>query len=107
MSAVLIWPVFPNVARALFSNSLVMGERAEDSLVRPLVHTSRLDRHGTVSAPLESDAQFFDRTRRELPTMPHGGLVGYANANAAVEEPDTVRKVPSIKDARGASTCDA
>jgi aquaporin Z len=52
MSAVLIWPVFASVARALFSNSLVVGKHAQDSLVRPLVHTSRLDRHGIVSAPI-------------------------------------------------------
>jgi hypothetical protein len=44
MSAVLIWPVFANVARALFSNSLVVGEHTQDSLARPLVHPSRLDR---------------------------------------------------------------
>jgi hypothetical protein len=56
MSAVLFWPVFANVARALFSNSLVVGEPAQDALERPLVHASRLDRHGTVSAPLEPSA---------------------------------------------------
>jgi hypothetical protein len=28
MSTVLIWSVFPNVARALFSNGLVIGEPA-------------------------------------------------------------------------------
>ena len=56
MDAVLIWPVFASVARALFSNSLVIGERAQDLLERPLVHVSRLNRHRTISAPLESGA---------------------------------------------------
>jgi hypothetical protein len=56
MSAVLIWPISSNVARALFPNSLVIGEHAQDLLVRPLVHASWLDRHGTVSAPLKSGA---------------------------------------------------
>ena len=56
MSAVLIWPVFASVARALFSNSLVVGERAQNSLIRPLVHPSRPDRLGTVIAPLKAGA---------------------------------------------------
>jgi len=104
MNAVLIWPVFASVARALSSNSLVVGERAEGSLESPLAHASRLDRHGTVSAPLEPGAQFFDATRRAIPTMTHGGLIGYAGAFAAHEKPDAVRKVPSIKNTGRAIT---
>jgi hypothetical protein len=71
MNAVLFWPVFPSVARALFSNSLVAGKLPQDLLERPLVHASRLDRHGTVSAPLESGTQFFDTTRRAIPPVPY------------------------------------
>jgi hypothetical protein len=44
MNAVLVRAVFSNVARALFSNGLVIGEQAKDSLERPLVHSSRLGR---------------------------------------------------------------
>jgi hypothetical protein len=69
MAAVLFWPVFANVARTLFSNSLVVGEQAQDLLERPLVHAPRLDGHGTVSAPLEPGAQFFDATRRTIPPV--------------------------------------
>jgi hypothetical protein len=36
--------------------------------------------------------------------MAHGGLVGYASANAAEEKPDAVRKVSSVKNARGTTT---
>jgi len=71
MNAVLIWTIVPSVARALFSNGLVIGEHTQDVLERPLVHASRLDRHDTVSTPLESDAQFFEATRRAIPTVPH------------------------------------
>jgi hypothetical protein len=38
MIAVLFRPLFSSVARALFSNSIVIGERAQDSLVPALVH---------------------------------------------------------------------
>ena len=64
----LIWPVFSSVARALLSNSFVIREHAQDLLERPLVHASRLNRHGTVSAPLKSRAQLFDATRRAIPS---------------------------------------
>jgi hypothetical protein len=37
MIALLFWPVFSSVAQALFSNGLVVAERAQDSLERPLV----------------------------------------------------------------------
>jgi hypothetical protein len=106
MTAVLIWTVFASVARALFSNSLVVGERAQDSLERPLVHASRLNRHGTVSAPLESGAQFFDTTRRTIPPVAHGGLISNPRAFAAREKPDAVMVIlmSSIEDARGAVT---
>jgi len=92
MIAVLFWPLFSSVTRAFFPNSIVVGKRVgkrvQDLLECPLVHASRLDRHGTVSAPLESGAQFFDATRRAIPTMTHGGLIGYAGAFAAHEKPD-------------------
>jgi hypothetical protein len=56
MSAVLIWTVFARVARTLLSHSLVVGQHLQNALIRPLVHPSRLDRHGTVSAPLKPGA---------------------------------------------------
>jgi hypothetical protein len=90
MRPMLIWPVFANVARALFSNSLVIGEHAQHSLVRPLVHASRLDRYGTVRAPLEPCAQFLYPTSRAIPRVTHGGLIGYASALAAEEKPDVM-----------------
>jgi hypothetical protein len=90
MSAVLIWPVFSSVARALLSNSLVVGERAQDSLVRLLVHASWLNWHGIVSAPSEPSAEPFDSTRRAIPTVAHGGLISNPSAFAAGEKPDAV-----------------
>jgi hypothetical protein len=104
MSAVLIWPVFSNVARALFSNGLVIGERAQNSLVRPLVHPSRLDQHRTVGATSKPCAQFFYLTSRAIPPVPHGGLISNPRALAAIEKPDALRKVPSVKNARGTTT---
>ena len=101
MIAVLLWPVFASVACALFSNSPAVGKHAQDLLERPLVHASWLNRHGTVSAPLEPGAQFFDATRRAIPTMTHGELIGDASATAANEEPDMVISAsePSVEDA--------
>src|SRR5262249_42512861 len=63
--------LFSNVAHTLSTNSLVVGDRAQDLSERPLVHASRLNRHGTVGAPLESGAQFFDATRRAIPPVAH------------------------------------
>ena len=65
MNAVVIWTVFASIARALFSNSLVVREQAQDLLERPFVHAPGLDGHGTVSAPVESGAQFFDAACRD------------------------------------------
>ena len=67
--------------------------------VHPLVHPSRLDRHGT-NAPLEPCSQFLYPTSKAIPTMAHGGLIGYASALAAEEKPDAVRKVPSVENNR-------
>ena len=69
MPVALFWPVFSRVTRALFSNGFVVGELTQDLLERPLVHAARLDRHGTVSAPVESGTQFFDATRRAVPSV--------------------------------------
>src|SRR5262249_4138455 len=90
MISVVVWPVFLCVARPPPSNKLVVGERVQDSLERPIVHASRLNRNGTVSAPLESGAQFFDTTRRAIPTVAHGGLISNPSAFAAREKPDAV-----------------
>jgi hypothetical protein len=104
MSAVLVWPVFSSVALALLPNSLVVGEQAEDSLVGPLVHSSRLDGHCATCLPLEPSAQLLHLPSRAIPTVAHGGLVGYASALAAEEKPDAVRKVSSVKHTRRAAT---
>jgi hypothetical protein len=106
MSAVLIWSVFPNVARALFSNSLVVGERAEDSLVRPLVHTARPERLGATRSPFKQCAQFLYPTCRAIPTVAHRRLISNPGAMAAGEKPDAVMVIlkSSIKSTRRAAT---
>jgi hypothetical protein len=101
MSAVLIRPLFSSVALALLPNSLVVGEQAEDSLVGRLVHPARPDRLGATRLPSKPCAQFLYPTSRAIPTGTHGGLIGYASALAAEEKPDAVRKVSSVKNARG------
>ena len=104
MSAVLIWARSSSVACALLSHGLVVGEDTQDSLVRPLVHTSRLDRHGIVSAPFEPGAQFLYPTSRAIPPMAHVGLIGNPSAFATSEKPDPVMVIPSIENTRRAAT---
>ena len=60
---VLIWSGFSSVACTLISDGLVVGKHLQDALVRPLMHTSRFDRHGAVCAPLEPSAQLLDTKR--------------------------------------------
>jgi hypothetical protein len=93
---VLIWSGFSSVACTLISYGLVVGKRPQDALVRPLMHTSRFDRHGAVCAPLEASAQLLDTTRRAVPPMAHGGLIGDANAFAATEKPSAGVPIPRI-----------
>src|SRR4051812_18829316 len=83
VSTVLIRPVFSSVARPLLSHGLVVGQHPQNTLIRPLVHGSRLDRHGAAPSPLERSAQFFYTTRRAIPAMAHRGLVGDPSAFAA------------------------
>ena len=99
MGIVLIWPLFSSVARALLSHGLVIGQLPQNTLVRLLVHASRLDRHGT-RPPVEPSAQFLDTTRRAVPPVAHSGLIGDASAFAASEKPDVVIGIASIEDAR-------
>jgi hypothetical protein len=103
MGIVLIWPLFSSVARALLSYRLVVGQLPQNTLVRLLVHASRLDRHGT-RPPVEPSAQFLDTTRRAIPSVAHGRLIGDASAFAAPEEPNLVMmtSIPSIEDTRRA-----
>src|SRR4029450_11367184 len=61
---------------------------------------SRLDWPGPARSPFELSAQFLDSTRRAVPSVAHGGLVGDASAFAATEKPNVVIGIPSIEDAR-------
>jgi len=96
---VLIWSGFSSVACTLISYGLVVSKHPQDALVRPLMHTSRFDRHGAVCAPLEPSAQLLDTTRRTVPPMAHGGLIGDANAFAAAEKPSAGVPILRIQDA--------
>jgi hypothetical protein len=80
----------------------VVGKHLQNMPVSPLVHTSRLDRHRTVRTPFEPSAQLFDTTRRAIPPVAHGRLIGDARAFAAPEKPDAVMVIPSIEDPRRA-----
>jgi hypothetical protein len=91
----LIWPIVPSVTRALLSHRLVVGKHPQDTLVRPLMHTSQLDRHRTVRTPFEPSAQLFETTRRAVPPVAHGGLIGDAGTFAAPEKPDAVMVIPN------------
>jgi hypothetical protein len=99
VSTVLIWSVFSTVTCTLVSDGLVVGKHPQNTLVCPLVHTSRLDWPGTVPAPFQSSAQFLDTPRRAVPAMAHSGLIGDASAFAASEKPNAVIGVPTIQDA--------
>src|SRR4029079_15857085 len=71
VGTMLIGPGCSSVACTLISYGLVVGKHPQDALVRPLMHTSRFDRHGAVCAPLEPSAQLLDTTRRTVPPMAH------------------------------------
>jgi hypothetical protein len=101
MGSVLVWPILSSIARALIPHRLVVGKLPQNTLVRLLVHTSRLDRHRAARSPFEAKAQFLDLTRRAVPSVSHGGLIDDASAFAAAEKRDAVvvMFVPSIEDA--------
>lgn len=101
---VLIWPPFSSVARTLLSHGFVVGKHPQNTLVRFLVHGLRLDRDVTARSPFEPSPQFLDTTRRAVPSVAHGGLIGDASAIAAGEKPNVVMfiGIPSIEDARRA-----
>jgi hypothetical protein len=107
VSTMLIWSVFSGVTRPLLSHRLVVGKHPQDTLVRPLLHTSRFDRHGTVRAPFEPSTQLLDATRRAVPSVAHCRLIGDASAFAATEKPDAVVRPSSIQNARWAVACGA
>ena len=100
MGTMLTWPVFLSVTRPLLSYRLVVGKHPQDTLVSPLIHTSRFDRRRTVRAPFEPSAQLLDTTRRAVPPVTHRRLIGDASAFAATEKPNAVVRVPGIQDAR-------
>jgi len=56
MGNVLSWFVLSSITRPLRSHGLVIGKHPQDTLVRPLMHTSRFDRDGAVCAPIEASA---------------------------------------------------
>ncbi|MFZ1198114.1 MAG: hypothetical protein WAN49_22120 [Pseudolabrys sp.] len=56
MGTMLIGPVFSSVTRPQLSHGLVVGKHPQDTLVRPLMHTSRFNRHRTMRAPFEPSA---------------------------------------------------
>jgi hypothetical protein len=93
---VLIWSGFSSVACTLISYGLVVGKHPQNALVRPLMHTSRFDRHGAVCAPLEPSAQLLDTTRRAVPPMAHCRLV----YNAALHSADQYHIHPQGEQAR-------
>src|SRR5438874_5939191 len=90
MGMMLIWSVVSSVSRPLISYGLVVGQHPQDSAVRSLVHASRLNWHGTARSPLEPCAQFLNTTRRAVPPVAHGGLIGDASTFAAPEKPDAI-----------------
>src|SRR5512139_2625661 len=87
MGTMLIRAVFSPVACSLLSHGLVIGKHPQETLVRPLMHTSRFDRHHTVRAPFEPIAQLLYTARRAVPPVSHCGLIGDASAFAATEKP--------------------
>jgi hypothetical protein len=103
MGIVLILPVFSSVARALLSHGLVVGKHRQNTLVRLLVHGSRLERHGITQSPFQPSTQFLDTTRRAVPPVAHGRLIGDTRTFAAGKKPNLViaSVVASIQDARG------
>jgi hypothetical protein len=96
MGTMLIGSIFSSVGGTLLSHRLVIGKHPQDVLVRPLMHTSRFNRHGTARAPFEPSTQLLDMTRRAVPPVAHGGLIGDASTFAAPEKPDAIGRVPSI-----------
>jgi hypothetical protein len=100
MRIVFIWPRFASVACTLLSHRLVVGKHPQNTLVGSVVHGSGLHRQGAAPSPLEPRSQFFYTTRRAVPSVAHGGLIGDASAFAATEKPDAVIGIASIEDAR-------
>ena len=95
MGTMLIWSVFSSVTRPLLSHGLVVRQHPPETLVRSLVHTTRLDRNCAARCPFEPSAQLLDTTRRAVPAMTHSGLIGNASAFATSKKPDPVVRVPS------------
>jgi hypothetical protein len=106
MGVVLVRPVLSSVTPALFSYSLMVRQQVQNTLVGFLVHPFGPDRHSAAFSPFKSRAQLLYSTRRAVPAVAHGGLIGDASAFAASEKPDVVMVIgiPSIEDARRAGT---
>jgi hypothetical protein len=104
MGEMLIWSRFSTIACALLSQGLVIGKHPQNALIRPIVHRSRLDWQRTDCSPSDLSAQFLNSTRRAIPPVTHGRLVGDAGAFATTERPDGLVDIPSIENARRAAT---
>src|SRR5262249_27318081 len=63
MGTILVWSVFSSVTRPLLSHGLVVRQHPQNTLVRSLVHASRLDRRSAALSPFEPSAQLLDTTR--------------------------------------------
>jgi hypothetical protein len=100
LGTMLIWPVISSVTRPLLSHGLVVRQHPQNTLVRSLVHASRLDRHSAARSPFEPSTQLLDTTRRAVPPVSHSGLIGDASAFAATEKENAIVCVPSIQNAR-------
>jgi hypothetical protein len=89
-------------SQILISHRLVIGKLPQNTLIRLVVHTSRLDRLGAARLLFEPSAQFLDMTRRAVPSVAHRRLIGNASAFVAAEKRDAVivKFVLSIENAR-------
>ncbi|MGB7713425.1 MAG: hypothetical protein WBL81_00390, partial [Pseudolabrys sp.] len=56
MGTMLSWFVLSSITRPLLSHGFVIGKHPQNTLVCPLMHTSRFDRHRTMRAPFEAKA---------------------------------------------------
>jgi hypothetical protein len=69
LGTMLIWPVTSSVTRPLLSHGLMVRQHPQNTLVRSLVHASRLNRHSAARSPFEPSTQLLDTTRRDSVRM--------------------------------------
>ena len=70
MGTMLIGSVFSSVARTLPSRGLVVVKHPQDTLVCPLVHSSRLNWHGCRPLAIQAEPAI---SRHDAPSGPTGG----------------------------------